>query len=176
MLPDFTSPARIKKTLEAIKRKSLRLMHFLYPITILLMVFANKIFPTIFNPSFIRSADVFMVYVLLITSRLLFPQTILIGLKKTRVVMVASIMNMILNIGLTIMFLRVPRYGIVGVAVATVIVFFIEKAILIAYNYFKLKINPIDYIPWKAYVIYSSIIVILFVLIDHRIIMIPHNY
>ena len=173
MLPEFTSPLKIKKTLESIKRKSLRLMHFLYPISIFLMVFANRIFPAIFNPSFIRSADVFMVYILLITSRLLFPQTILIGMKKTRVVMGASIMNMIINIGLTILFLSVPRYGIVGVAVATVIVFFIEKAILIAYNYFKLKIKPTEYIPVMAYIIYSSIIVILFVLIDHRIIMIP---
>jgi len=99
-----------------------------------------------------------------------FPQTILIGLKKTKIVMLASILEIILNVGLTL--LMIPTYGVVGVAVSTIIIFIVEKLILIGYNYFKLKINPFDYIPIAWYVFYSAVIVILFVLIDHRIIMV----
>ncbi len=84
--------------------------------------------------------------------------------------MFSSILNMILNIALTL--LMIPRYGIVGVAVATVIVYVIEKLVLVAYNYFKLGIKPNEYIPIGWYVFYSLLITLIFVLIDHRILVV----
>lgn len=84
--------------------------------------------------------------------------------------MFSSILNIVLNIGLTL--LMIPRYGIVGVAVATVIVYVVEKLVLIAYNYFKLGIKPNEYIPVGWYLFYSSLITLIFVLIDHRILVI----
>jgi O-antigen/teichoic acid export membrane protein len=170
MLTQFNSKFRMKIGLLTLKKRSLRLMHILFPLSIMLLFFSNKIFPALFTDRFNQSADVFMVYLLLIISRLLFPQTILIGLKKTKIVMMASIIEIILNVGLTL--LMIPTYGIVGVAVATVLIFLFEKIVLICYNYFKLGIKPNDYIPIPWYLIYSVIIVVLFVLIDHRIIMV----
>lgn len=170
MLTQFNSKFRMKFGLLTLKKRSLRLMHVLFPISILLLFFSNKIFPALFTERFNQSADVFMVYLLLIISRLLFPQTILIGLKKTKIVMMASILEIILNVGLTL--LMIPTYGIVGVAVATVLIFLVEKIVLICYNYFKLGIKPTDYIPISWYLFYSISIVVLFVLIDHRIIMV----
>ncbi len=167
MLSQFNSRQRLKNSLLTLKKKSLRLMHILFPISILLLFFSNKIFATIFTERFNHSADVFMVYLLLFVSRLLFPHTILIGLKKTKIVMMASILEIIFNVGLTL--LMIPRYGIVGVAVATVIIFLVEKIILIAYNYIKLGIKPNEYIPLQWYFIYSCILVTIFVLIDRRI-------
>jgi len=173
LLPMFQNQSLLKQSLSDLKRKSLNLMHYLFPISILLLIFANDIFPALFNQHFSRSADVFMVYILLITSRLLFPQTILIGLKKTRVVMTASIIAILINILFSL--LMIPGYGIVGVAVATVIVFFLEKVFLVFYNYKVLNIKPQQYIPLSAYIIYSAIIIIVFVMIDHRIIMMPNS-
>ena len=170
LLTQFNSFEKIKLGLLTLKKRSLRLMHTLFPISILLLFFTNRIFPVMFTERFNQSADIFMVYLLLIISRLLFPQTILIGLKKTKVVMMASILEIILNVSLTLV--MIPYYGIVGVAVATIIIFLVEKLVLIAYNYYKLGIKPQEYIPLQWYLIYSTIIVTLFVLIDHRIIMV----
>ncbi|HOK52142.1 MAG TPA: polysaccharide biosynthesis C-terminal domain-containing protein, partial [Bacteroidales bacterium] len=170
MLTQFASIDKIKFGLLTLKKRSLRLMHILFPISILLLFFSDILFHLLFTRNFVQSSDVFMVYVLLITSRLIFPQTILIGLKKNRVVMFSSILNMILNIALTL--LMIPRYGIVGVAVATVIVYVIEKLVLVAYNYFKLGIKPNEYIPIGWYVFYSLLITLIFVLIDHRILVV----
>jgi len=169
MLTQFSSMSKMKFGLLTLKKRSLRLMHILFPISILLLFFSDLIYPILFTKNFYQSSDVFMVYVLLITSRLVFPQTILIGLKKNKVVMWTAVFNIIINVGLT--FLMIPRYGIVGVAVATVIVYVIEKIILMSYNYFKLGINPNEYIPVGWYLFYSALITVIFVLIDHRIIM-----
>jgi len=170
MLTQFASMDKIKYGLLTLKKRSLRLMHILFPISILLLFFSDILFHLLFTRNFVQSSDIFMVYILLITSRLVFPQTILIGLKKNRVVMFSSILNIVLNIGLTL--LMIPRYGIVGVAVATVIVYVVEKLVLIAYNYFKLGIKPNEYIPVGWYLFYSSLITLIFVLIDHRILVI----
>ncbi len=170
MLTQFASIDKIKYGLLTLKKRSLRLMHILFPISILLLFFSDIIFHKLFTLNFVQSSDVFMVYILLIISRLVFPQTILIGLKKNKIVMWVSIIDIILNITLSL--LMIPRYGIVGVAVATVIVYVIEKLILIGYNYFKLKIKPTDYIPVGWYLFYSALITIIFVLIDHRILVV----
>lgn len=171
MLTQFTSIDKIKFSLLTLKNKSLRLMHILFPISMVLLLYSNNIFSSLFDSRFNRSSDVFMVYILLIVSRLLFPQTILIGLKKTKVVMFVSIIVIVFNIALTLVL--IPNYGLVGVALATTIMFWIEKVILIAYNYYKLGIKPNDYIPLGYYFAYSGALLLLFVLIDHRVIMIP---
>lgn len=169
MLTGFTSAEKVKETMAILKAKSLKLMHYLFPLSIVVMIFSKWIFGTLlFNESFYRSADVFMVYQLIIIARLIFPQTILIGLKKTKVILVASVLSIFLNIGLSLFFIR--DYGIVGLALGTVVVLVLEKAYLVIYNYYKLGIKPIDYIPVKWYLFYSAMIVLVFVLIDHRII------
>jgi len=170
MLNQFSSIERVKFGLLTLKKRSLRLMHILFPISIILLFLSDIIFPALFTRRFGQSSDVFMVYVLLIISRMVFPQTILIGLKKNKVIMWVSIIEIILNVGLTL--LMIPRYGIVGVAVATVIIFVLEKIILIAYNYFKLDIRPDSYIPIGWYVFYSLFITLIFILIDHRILVV----
>ncbi|TVR71513.1 MAG: hypothetical protein EA408_09225 [Marinilabiliales bacterium] len=168
MLPEFSDPGRIRPALVNIKKRSARLMHILFPVSILLLFFSKVIYVNLFSPEFSRSADVFMVYLLLITSRLLFPQTILIGLKKTRVVMGASLVEIILNVSLSIFL--IGHYGLLGVALATAIVFFVEKLILVLYNYFRLKIKPWEYIPVGIYLGYSFLIIVVFLLIAMRII------
>jgi O-antigen/teichoic acid export membrane protein len=168
MLPEFSTREKLQTALHTIKVRSRNLMHVLFPLSIVLLFFSKVLYIAMFNENFSRSADVFMVYLLLIISRLVFPQTILIGLKKTRVVLVASLVEIILNVSLSLFLIR--YYGIVGVAVATSIVFLVEKIVLVGYNYFRLKIKPQDYIPLGYYFFYSILIIIIFMLIDHRII------
>ena len=170
MLSEFSTKEKLKDSLLVLKDKSRRLMHILFPLSILLLFFAKPIYINMFNPAFTRSADVFVVYLLLILSRIVFPQTILIGLKKTRVVLYASAIEIVFNIFLSLILIK--YYGILGVALATVIVFLLEKIVLVAYNFFQLRIKPKDYIPLGVYFFYSTILVALFVLLDRGIIVI----
>ena len=83
-LPDFSDIKNLNEILLSLKNRSQKLMHLLFPITIVLIFISRPIFPVVFNPSFSESANIFIVYLLTIVSHLLFPQTIAIGLKKTK--------------------------------------------------------------------------------------------
>ncbi|MFO7829403.1 MAG: polysaccharide biosynthesis C-terminal domain-containing protein [Bacteroidales bacterium] len=168
MLTEFSTKKKVLESLSVLKKKSLRIMHSMYPLTIVMLLFAKPIYRFVFSEEFTRSADVFVVYLLAIASRLVFPHTILIGLKKTRTILYVSIFEVVINLFLSLWF--VEKYGVTGVAVATIITYFMTKVILVAYNYFKLGIKPQEYIPLKWYVFYSSVLLILFILIDHQVI------
>lgn len=169
MLPEFSTRVRMKESLEKIKLKSKKLMHLLFPTTMVIMIFTRWFYPRLFNPDFQKSADVFLVYTLLIIPRLVFPQTIIVGRKKTRVTLIAAIIEISINIPLSLLMLK-WGYNIVGVALATFIVYVIEKIFLILYLWIKMKIKPSEYIPLKVFAIYSVMLSIIFILIDHRII------
>ena len=167
MISEIAKPGNMKASLDKIRHQSRRLMHFLYPATMLTMFLARWMYPAIFNNEFIRSADVFIVYLMIIIPRLVFPHTILIGLKKTRVIMLSSLIEITINISLSIFLVK--HYGTVGVALATSIVYLLETTGLVIYNYVKLKIRPQLYIPLKTFTFYSVLLIVEFVLVAHRV-------
>ena len=173
MLTEFATRGQMKESLAKIKDKSRKLMHLLFPSAILMLLFAKWIYPRMFTDEFIRSADVFMVYSLLIIPRLIFPQTILIGRKKTHITLIAAVLELTVNIPLSI-YLALDYggkgLGTVGVALATFFVYCIGKIFLAGYLWIKMKIRPSEYIPLKIYTFYCILIGIIFILIDHKII------
>jgi O-antigen/teichoic acid export membrane protein len=168
MLSEFSTRAEMKESINKLKVKSERLMHILFPASIIAMFFARWVFPRLFSPDYIKSADIFMIYLLLVIPRLVFPQTIVVGRKKTNIALIIAVISQAINIPLSLAL--IPYYGIIGVALSTFIVYCLEKVLLILYVKFKMKINPSDYIPIKIYAMYSFLIGFLFILIDHRII------
>ncbi len=168
LLPRFATREGMREALVTLRAKSEKLMHYLFPVSMATMLMARWVFPRLFTPEFRRSADVFMIYLLLIIPRLVFPQTIIIGRKKTNITLIAASIEIAVNIPLSLMLIK--PYGVVGVALATFIVYSLEKIFLIWYVWKKMKIKPADYIPVVKWIIYSVVLVILFVLVDHRII------
>ena len=169
MLSEFSTRERMKESLAKIKEKSKRLMHLLFPLTMVMMLSTRWLFPRMFNPDFQKSADIFLVYSLLVMPRLLFPQTIIIGRKKTHVSLIVAVLELIVNIFFSFFMIN-KGYGLVGVALATFIAYLFGKAILVWYCWSKMKIKPSEYIPVKLYLVYSALVTLIFVLIDHRII------
>jgi len=169
MLPEFSTRERMRESLAKIRAKSRRLMHILFPSAMLMMLFTRWIYPRMFNPEFQKSADIFLIYSLLIIPRLVFPQTVIVGRKKTHISLISAILELVFNIPLSLLMIKFG-YGLVGVALSTVIVYIIGKVFLIGYLWLKMSIKPSDYIPIRLYAFYSVLISILFILIDHRII------
>lgn len=169
MLPEFSTRTRMKESLAKIRAKSKNLMHVCFPATMVIMLFARWIYPRMFTPEFQKSADIFLVYSLLVIPRLIFPQTVIVGRKKTHITLIAALLEIGLNIPLSLMMIKMG-YNIVGVALATFVVYLVGKIFLAGYLWIKMKIKPTEYIPMKIYMAYSSLLILLFVLIDHRII------
>jgi O-antigen/teichoic acid export membrane protein len=169
MLSEFSTREKMKESLEKIKEKSKKLMHLLFPSTALIMLLARWGYPIVFREEFHRSSSIFLVYSLMIIPRLVFPQTILIGRKKTQITLVAALLELAVNIPLSLLMIK-WNYGLVGVALASFIAYLVNNAFLVVYLWVKMKIKPAEYIPVRIFAIYSFLIGILFILIDHRII------
>ena len=168
LLPLFSTREGMRGALVTLRHRSDRLINYLFPLSIATMLVARWVYPRLFTPEFTRSADVFMIYLLLIIPRLVFPQTILIGRKKNKSNTHIAAVEIAVNVPLSLLLIK--PYGVVGVALATFIVYSLEKVFLIWYVWKKMKIRPAEYIPVASWLIWSALLVLLFVLIDHRII------
>jgi O-antigen/teichoic acid export membrane protein len=169
LLSEFSTRERMKESLAKLRAKSKRLMHLLFPITMVMMLIARWLYPVMFRPEFHKSSGIFLVYSLLIIPRLVFPQTILVGRKKTHITLYAAILELVVNIPLSLLMIR-WGYGLVGVALSTFISYSINNLFMVIYVWIKMKIRPAEYIPLQVFALYSMLIGVLFVLIDHRII------
>ncbi len=154
MIPEVAK--NLKTALVQIKEKSRKLYHILFPISIALMLTSSLLFPIVFNVNFLESAMIFNVYLLVLVSRLLFPQTVLIGLQETKVMLYISIIELFLNIALS--FLLVYSMGLVGIALATVIAYLFEKIAITIYLKRKFDITLSQYTDLPLFSLYSVLL------------------
>ena len=145
-----------------VKVRVTRLMHFVFPVAILLMLLSPFIFPMVYNTDFKQSAFIFNIYLLILTSRVLLPQAYNFALHQHKVIVWTSILEIIVNVLLS--FWWVQYWGVYGLAMATVVAYFIQKILLVLYNS---QINHIplrQYLPIKLYVIYVLVMVVAFLI------------
>lgn len=152
----------LSDSFEKLKASSKRLMHILFPLTVILLVFSPYLYKYVYSDIFVDAYRIFNVYLLLIVSRLVFPHTILLGLQKNKIIFWLSVAVLIVNTGLSILFINI--FGIVGVAYATLIVHYLYKLYLIIYNHQKgFKIN--QYTNTSLWITYSALCIVIYFLI-----------
>lgn len=146
-----------------LKEKTLNLFHWIFPLSIILMLTSSWWFPKIFNLDFIESASIFNVFLLVIISRLIFPQTILIAFGKTKMVLLISVLETILNIILSVIF--VQYFGLIGIAFGTFLAYLFEKTTLAIYLSYQHGISFSKYTPVNWFVFYSLSLTFAYLLI-----------
>ena len=161
MLPAFSNEDKLAKNLETLRKSVKRLMHFLFPLTAVLLIISKPLFPILFNPDFAASATIFNIYLLLVVSRLMMPQTILNGLKISTPIMGASFFELVVNVALSLIF--VQFWGLSGIAFATVLAYLFEKVILSVVVRQRLGIALSDYLPTGLFYLYSAVIFVIFI-------------
>lgn len=142
--------------LENLKKESGKLMNLLFPITILLILFSDVLYPLIFRQEFVSSAPIFNTYLLLLVSRVLFPQTLVLAAGKTKIILVIAFVELIINFSCS--YLLMLKYGLIGIAIGTVIAFFAEKLLLVVYVKKKLSIGFFQYVSVSKWLAYSILL------------------
>ncbi len=137
-----------------IRSGSLRLMHIFFPISILLIWLSPWLFRVIYNADFVVSAFIFNTYLLLMIPRWIFPHALLMWKQDNRHLVKISLLELILNVVLSIFL--ISKFGLIGVALATVAAFLFEKAALVSYvhKHYQWKLN--DYVPVQAWLLYGT--------------------
>ncbi|NBC08618.1 MAG: hypothetical protein GVY26_15620 [Bacteroidetes bacterium] len=154
MLPALS--ANKEEGVRALRRRSSRLYHLLFPLCIVLVLSSHWWFPRLFSPAFAASAPIFDVFVLTTVSRLVFARTVLIALQENRTVFYLSVVELAFNIILG--FALVRAFGLLGVAWATVAAYTLEKTMLAVYLYRKHGIPPAEYTPLNWLAVYSLLL------------------
>jgi O-antigen/teichoic acid export membrane protein len=147
-----------------IRKSHSRLMHQLFPLACLLILIAPLLFEWVFTIDFKMAAGVFNILLFTLIPRLLFPQSILMGLGKTRYSLYASVVEFVF--GIVMVYLLTPKYGIYGAAWALSLAYFVEKALLI---YFCIR-NGVTYgksLNIWLFVAYSVLLALSFLASDY---------
>lgn len=150
--------------LERLKNANRRLMRWLFPGTVLFMFLSKYFFMYAYNANLVEGYKIFNVYLLLIVSRMLFPQTVIMGMMKNRIFYLVSSNYLIINVTLAFWFLNI--WGIIGIAYATVIAYLVEKVMLVIYC----KTQGIDikkYTPLGEYILFSLITIAAYFVITY---------
>jgi O-antigen/teichoic acid export membrane protein len=147
--------------LKTIKRFSKRFMWVLYPIIISVLLTSPKWYPIVFDPGFLPSSPIFNLYLLLVISRMLFPQSVLSGLGQNQFLVYSAIMEVFIHIGLSL--LLQPIWGLNGLAIATVAAYTFDKIFLIGICKVKFNVSLQDYLPVKTYLVLNSVLIIVFI-------------
>jgi len=138
-----------------------RLMHQLFPLGCLLMVFSAYVFEILFSNQFTKAFEVFNILLLTLIPRLLFPQSLLMGLGLNRLTFFSSVIEF--AVGIVLVMILTPKFGISGAAWGISIAYFIEKLILIGFCY-RQKIPFLKSINLKLFLLYISLLAISFMI------------
>ncbi len=161
MLPAFSNEDNLTENMEALRKSVKKLMHFLFPLTAVLLLISKPLFPILFNPDFAASATIFNIYLLLVISRMMMPQTILNGLKINTPIMGAAFFELVVNVALSIIFVQI--WGLPGIAFATFLAYLFEKVILSVVVRQRLGIALSEYLPLGLFYLYSAGILLIFI-------------
>lgn len=158
-IAQLSQDGRLNKGLERLKSSSRKLMRWLFPATILLMFASPYLFRYAYNEELLGGYRIFNIFLLLIISRMIYPQTVIMGMMKNKIFYLVSSNYLLINCILSFWFMHL--FGLEGIAYATVISFLIEKAMLATYC----KMQGIDfrsYTPWMEHLVYSILTLVAF--------------
>lgn len=145
----------------AVRARASKLMHYLFPLSFALMLVSPYVFTLFYGDGYQSSAFIFNIYLLIISSRVLLAQSFTLAFHHHRIVIWSSIIEIVFNIALSFWWMKL--YGVYGLAFATVVSYFVQKLILIGYNYKKYGIKLNQYIDVRSYLAYMTLLLMTFV-------------
>ena len=108
-----------------LRRRGVRLMHAVFPLSIVLLFLSKPLFPVVFNPDFEAAAPLFNIYLLLTASRVLLPNALVLAGGRPGIILQVGMVEVCVKVALG--WLLIHLWGLPGLAWSAFIAFFIEK-------------------------------------------------
>ncbi len=156
MIPEIGKSNNLHNALRTIKTNARNMMLYMFPAAIVLMLISKYLYVLVFNYEFEQSHTIFNIYLLLLSSRLIFTNSILIGLKQNKILFIVSIAELMVNVVSSLILLQ--YLGFKGVAYGTIIAYFFEKLALVTVIYRKNKIKISEYLPIGMLAVFSFLL------------------
>jgi O-antigen/teichoic acid export membrane protein len=149
---------------QELKQQSSRLMNVLFPVTWIFLIASKFLYPIIFSQAFEQSASIFNIYLLLIISRMIFPQSVVLALQRRDIILNTAYWEISINVFSSLILMW--KFGIIGIAYGTVIAFLSEKLIL-AYRLKKLNVDFQQYTNFSKWFLFTVITVLLYFFVEN---------
>ncbi len=146
--------------LALLRQRSIRLLHVVMPVSIAMVAATPWLFPVVFNPALAPAGVLFQIYLLVTLSRVLLPNTVLIGLGETRVIFYVSLCELAVKIVTGVLFTY--WWGLEGVAWSVVVAYWFEKIALAGVLWRQKGIVPGMWLPVGWYAFYAVVMVVVF--------------
>jgi O-antigen/teichoic acid export membrane protein len=117
------------------------------PLAVLFFVYAQPIITILYSSRYLASVPYFQVYLLILPLRIASPGILMMALGKTKYIMQNSILTLGSNLVLNLVLVRVM--GMMGAAVATVIVTWISVGVYLYWIRYRLHLHIPDLLPLK---------------------------
>lgn len=150
MIPRLT--ADLPAGLAELKTKTRRLMHLLFPLTILLLFISKPLFPLVFNADFAASAPLFNIYLLITASRIILSNAIVLAKGAPNAILRVGIAELVVKIALGFLFIH--GWGLAGLAWSAVLSFWVEKLGLIWFLEKKYDMRTSEWLDIRWYTAY----------------------
>lgn len=156
VLPQFGSQS--ERALNTLRVSSIRLMHGIFPVSIILLLTADWWFVWIFTTDFSASVPIFQTILLVTSSRLVFASVPIIGMQHSY----AMPFLIILSLGGNALFslLLFPYFGLLGIAWGTVLAFSLEKWGMVLYVRYRLQIPLSKYCGTNWLLLYTILLLL----------------
>ncbi len=158
MIPEVSREGNLQFALDKIKTNSRKMMFYMFPMAIVLVLISKYLYVLVFSSDFEQSYIIFNIYLLLLMSRLIFTNSILIGLKQNIIILIVSVAELTVNVVFSLIFMQ--YWGYIGVAYGTLVAYFFEKIILAIIIKRKNNIKLSDYLPLKTLVLFSLFLIV----------------
>lgn len=140
--------------LAELRTRTARLMHLLFPLTIVLLFVSRPLFPLVFNPGFAASAPLFNIYLLVTASRVLLPNAIVLARGVPQVIFGVGVVELLVKVVLGVLF--IGWWGLPGLAWSVVLSFWVEKLALIGYLERKHGLPTGQWLDRKLFTLYTA--------------------
>jgi O-antigen/teichoic acid export membrane protein len=154
----------LNQALPEIKRRSRRLMHILFLITIALVATAPWWFVLVFSAKFAASVPLFQVFSLLLIPRVIFSQAIMNGMQENRAILYISLAEVMFTV-IVASFL-VQFWGMYGIAWAVIGGYSLEKALQVWYLWRRKGIGPSNYMDLAWLGFYALVLILVLVVFE----------
>ena len=144
--------------LSALREQSRKVFHYVFPLTLVMMVSAGYWWTTVFTDTFAASLPVFRTYLLVVGCRLVFAMTVLTALRETRRVYLWAVLELVVNLVLSL--LLAPAYGLVGIVWGTVVASYFHEICLVLYLRYRTRIGWGIYADLRWYLAYLLVLAV----------------
>lgn len=151
ILPEFSRLSKIGDTEGLIRlwhRAIVKTGALLIPLFAFLMVLAPSFLVVLFSERYLQSATPFRIYLLLIPLRCAAYTPILLALGRSKLVMIGALIDVLVNLGLSI--LLIPKFSYLGPAIATVLTTYGQAAFYLWWTARILSLRLATLFPWRS--------------------------